>query len=74
MKDLIVLLMHLMAALVKLMRLRGVKAVVADSLLLKQQLLVISHARRRAPNLTTLDRFLFGLWSLFINPRLLSKV
>jgi putative transposase len=74
MKDLIVLLIHLMATVAKLMGPGGTKAVVADSLLLKQQLLVISHARRRAPNLTTFDRFLFGLWSLFINPRRLSKV
>jgi hypothetical protein len=33
-----------------------------------QQLLVINRPRRRAPNLTTLGRFLLGFWSLFLNP------
>jgi hypothetical protein len=46
----------------------GARAVVADSLLMKQQLLVIHRSRRRAPNLSTPDRFLFGFWSLFLNP------
>jgi hypothetical protein len=48
----------------KLMRLGGVRAVVAESLLLKQQLLISGRARRRAPN--PFDRFVFGLASLFI--------
>ena len=74
MKDLIALLIHLMATLAKLMGPGGAKAVVADSLLMKQQLLVINRSRRRTPNLTALDRFLLGLWSLFINPRRLSKI
>ena len=74
MKDLIALLIHLYTTLAKLMGPGGVNTVMAETLLLKQQLLVINRARRRAPNLTTLDRFLFGLWSLFIRPRRLSKV
>ena len=68
MKDLIVLLIHLMATLAKLMGPGGVKAVVADSLLLKQQLLVLNRSRQRAPNLSALDRFLLGFWSLFLSP------
>jgi putative transposase len=68
MKDLIVLLIHLMATLAKLIGPGGVKAVVANSLLLKQQLLVINRSRQRAPNLSALDRFLLGLWSLFLSP------
>ena len=68
MKDLIVLLIHLMATLAKLMGPGGAKAVVADSFLMKQQLLVINRSRRRAPNLSALDRFMLGFWSLFLNP------
>jgi putative transposase len=33
------------------------------------QLLFINRSRQRAPNLSELDRFLLGLWSLFLNPR-----
>jgi len=65
MKDLSVLLMHLLATLTKLMGPGGAKAIVADSLLMKQQLLVINRSRQRAPNLSALDRFLLGFWSLF---------
>ena len=36
---------------------------------MKQQLLVIHRSRRCTPNLSTLDRFLFGFWSLFLNTR-----
>jgi len=46
----------------------GVRAVVVDSLLIKQKRLVINRSRRRAPNFTELDRLLFGFWSLFLNP------
>ncbi|MCP3867146.1 MAG: transposase [Gammaproteobacteria bacterium] len=34
---------------------------------MKQQLLVISRSRKRAPNLSVLDRFLLGFWSLFLS-------
>lgn len=69
MKDLIILLMHLLTTTAKLLGPGGTRAVVADSLLMKQQLLVINRSRQRAPNLSTLDRFLLGFWSLFLSPR-----
>ncbi|MEN8107756.1 MAG: hypothetical protein ABFS22_07090 [Pseudomonadota bacterium] len=40
---------------------------------MKQQLLIISCSRRRAPNLSTIDRFLFGFWSLFLDPRRIQR-
>ena len=69
MKDLIILLIHLLATIAKLLGPGGAKAVVADSLLMKQQLLVINRSRKRAPNLSVIDRFLLGFWSLFLKPR-----
>ena len=69
MKDLLVLLVHLLTTIAKLLGPGGARAIVADSLLMKQQLLVINRSRQRAPNLSALDRFLFGFWSLFLNPR-----
>ncbi len=73
MKDLIVLLMHLLTTLAKLLGTGGVQAIVADNLLMKQQLLVINRSRQRAPNLSMLDRFLLGLWSLFLSPRHIQR-
>ena len=71
MKDLIVLLIHLLTTLAKLIGPGVAKAVVADSLLMKQQLLVINRSRQRAPNLTVIDRMVLGFWSLFLSPCLL---
>ena len=73
-KILLLLLAHLLTTVARHLGPGSANAVIAENLLLKQQLLVISRARQRAPNFTTLDRFLFALWSLFINPRRLSKV
>jgi hypothetical protein len=58
----------------KLLHPGGVHAVAAESLLLKHQLLISNRARQRAPNLTTRDRFVLGLTTLFVNPRRIAKL
>src|SRR5450432_2209786 len=68
MRDLLNLAIHLLVTLAKLLRPGGARAVAAESLLLKQQLLVINRSRARAPNLTTLDRFVLAMTTLFIRP------
>jgi len=73
MKDLLILLVHLLTTIARLLGPGGAKAVVADSLLMKQQLLIINRSRQRAPNLSALDRFLLSFWSLFLNPRHLRR-
>ncbi len=73
MKDLLILLVHLLTTIAKLLGPGGARTIVADSLLMKQQLLVINRSRRRAPNLSALDRFLLGFWSLFLDPRRLRR-
>jgi glutamyl-tRNA reductase len=64
MRDLLALLAHLMTIVATLLGPGGVKAVVAESLLLKHQLLIINRARRRAPNLCAVQRLLLGFWFL----------
>lgn len=49
-------------------------AVVAESLLLKQQVIIGNRSRRRAPNRTSLDRFALGILTLFIKPRRIPKL
>ena len=73
MKDLLILLAHLLTTVAKLLGPGGARAIVADSLVMKQQLLVINRSRRRAPNLSALDRFLFGFWTLFLDPRHIQR-
>ena len=69
MKDMLLLLAHLLTTIAKLLGPGGAKAVIADSLLLKHQLLIINRSRRRSPNLMTHDRFLLGFGSLLLTPR-----
>ena len=61
MRDLLVLFVHLVVTTVRLMRPGGARAIVAESLLLKQQLLIVTRSRRRAPDLRPLDRVVAGL-------------
>jgi len=51
----------------------GIRTVIAKNLLLKQQLLIHSRSRQRAPNLTTQDRTLLGFWAQFLNPRRIPR-
>ncbi|MGD8841841.1 MAG: hypothetical protein PVJ83_00075 [Gammaproteobacteria bacterium] len=51
MKDLLILIAHLLTTIARFLGPDGAKSVVADSLLMKQQLLVMGRSRQRAPNL-----------------------
>ena len=73
MRDLLTLFLHLVVTVARLVGPGGARAVVADSLLMKQQLLVLSRTRRRAPPLSAADRFLFGLWALFLSPQRIRR-
>src|SRR3989442_6974984 len=70
---LLILAVHLLATIAKLVRPGGVRAIVAESLVLKHQLLISSRSRRRAPNLNSFDRFFLGLGSLFVSPSRIPK-
>lgn len=74
MKTVLLLMIHLLVTLVKTAKPGGVKAVLAENVLLKHQMIVANRTRKRAPNLSAWDRFLFGLYSLLINNRRLPKL
>src|SRR5215467_8902409 len=71
---LLILAVHLLATIANLLRPGGVRAVMAESLLLKHQLVICSRVRRRAPNLNSFDRFVFGLGSLFVPASRIPKL
>jgi len=73
MKDRMVLFLHLLTTIAKLLGPGGAQAVVTDSLLLKQQLLIVNRSRKCTPNLTVTDRVLLGFWSLFLGPRRIRR-
>ena len=61
MRDLAVLLIHLVATVAKLLLPGGTRSVIAESLLLKHQPLILNRSRTRAPNLRPFDRLVAGL-------------
>ena len=68
MRDLAVLGLHLVATVVRLAGPGGVRAVVAESVLVKQQLLILDRSRRRSPNLRLADRMVAGVCVLLMRP------
>jgi putative transposase len=74
MRDLLILAIHLVVTFAKLLRPGGIRAVAAESLVLKHQLLISNRSRHRAPNLNTLDRVVLGLATLFVSPRRIAKL
>src|SRR5215467_7901551 len=73
MRDAILLCVHTFSVISRLVRPGGVCSVVAESVILKHQLLILNRSRRRAPNLRISDRFIAGLCSLFVKPRRLAR-
>ena len=61
MRNVLLTLLHLAVMAAKLCGPGGVRAVIAENLLLKQQLIVLRRARQRAPNLLQSDRLLCGI-------------
>jgi hypothetical protein len=73
MKNAILVMVHLLARLAVLLGTGGTRAVLAENILLKQQLQVLQRSRRRAPNLRTADRWLFGFCAQFVSLRRLIR-
>jgi putative transposase len=74
MRLLFILFLHLLVTLARLARPGGIRAVAAESLAVKHQLLIMKRSRRRGPNLTRWDRVILGFCTLLMSPRRLSKV
>jgi hypothetical protein len=68
MRDLLILFVHVIATLARLIGPGGIRSVVAESVLVKQQLLILNRTRQRAPKLRASDRFVAGLCVLFLRP------
>ena len=68
MRNLAVLFIHLIRTVVTLLGRGGARSVIAESLLLRHQLLVLNRSRERAPNLRPLDRVVAGLCAARIRP------
>ena len=64
MEELVILLAHLLTTVARLLGPGGAKALMAENLLIKRQLPILTRFRGRAPNLAPRDRILPGFLSL----------
>jgi putative transposase len=71
--DLIILFVHVIATFARLFGPAGIRSVVAESVLIKQQLLILNRSRQRAPNLRSSDRLVGGLCAFLIRPARLIR-
>src|SRR6516164_3565101 len=68
MHDIFVLFVHLIVTVVRLIKPGGLRAVVAESVLTRHQVLILNRSRKRAPNLRVSDRIIAGLCTLLMHP------
>src|ERR1700736_5513277 len=68
MRDLAVLFLHLLATVARLTGPDGARSVVAESVLVKQQLLILNRSRKRSPHLRSSDRMVAGVCALLMRP------
>jgi putative transposase len=73
MRDLVILFVHVIVTLARLLGPGGIRSVVAESVLVKQQLLIVNRSRQRAPNLRASDRVVVGLCVLLMQPTRLIR-
>jgi putative transposase len=68
MRDILTLFLHAIVIIIRLGRPGGLRSVVAESVLLRHQILILNRGRKRAPNLRPTDRILAGLCTLLMRP------
>src|SRR5205807_1763822 len=73
MSNLVILFIHFIVTLARLLGPGGVRSIVAESLIVKRQLLIVNRSRQRSPNLCTSDRILAGLIALLVRPTRLLR-
>ena len=70
----LILFLHLVVTMAKLMGPGGARGLLAETLAVKHQLIILNRSRKRAPNLTTWDRVFLGLLSLLVRPGRIGKI
>src|SRR5256712_9461553 len=73
MRDLAVLFLHLLVTVARLAGPGGARSVLAESGLVKQQLLIFNRSRKRSPNPRLSDRIVAGLCALLMRPSRLIR-
>src|SRR5215467_6985201 len=66
MRDIFTVFLHAIVTIIRIAQPGGVRAVVAESVLMRHQVLILNRGRKRAPNLRSSDRIIAGLCILFM--------
>ena len=72
-RDLATLFIHLLVTVARLFGPGGARSIVAESLLVKHQLLILNRSRARAPDLRPTERVIVGLCAIFMRPARLLR-
>jgi len=73
MRHLAILFIHLVVTVARLFGPGGARSVVAESLLVKHQLLILNRSRARAPVFRPTDRIVVGLCAILMRPARLLR-
>jgi putative transposase len=68
MRDIFTLFLHAVVTIIRLVQPGGLRSVVAESVLMRHQVLILNRGRKRAPNLRSSDRIIAGLCTLLMRP------
>src|SRR5262249_25742504 len=68
MRDIFTLFLHVVVIVLRLARPGGFRSVIAESVLLRHQVVILNRGRKRAPNLRASDRIIIGLCTLLMRP------
>src|SRR5437868_3963252 len=68
MRDIFTLFLHAVVTIIRLVQPGRLRSVVAESVLMRHQVLILNRGRKRAPNLRSSDRIIAGLCTLLMRP------
>ncbi len=67
-RDFVILFVHVIVTFARLAKPGGLRSVIAESVLVRHRLLILSRSRNRSPNLRAADRIIAGVCTLFMRP------
>ena len=74
MKSILLLIFHALLIAFRLLQPGGMRKLVAENIVLKQQLMVVRRKQKRVPKLSVMDRLIFGFMASIIHPARLCKI
>src|SRR5205085_5884376 len=66
MRDIFTLFLHAVVTIIRLVQPGGLRSIVAESVLMRHQVLILNRGRKRSPNLRASDRIIAGLCTLMM--------